>query len=421
MAETLIHVERLLVMTLLLQLIGLGFAVVVDPYIQKKQKRSMLIIIVLVISLIFQNLLGYWLDDRGNSPLMRTVVGIYGYTVRPAILGVFFYIVGTEVKGRLLWGMIALNGLIHMTALFSGICFRITPYNHFVRGPLGYSCHMVSALLLLNLVYVTFKEYSRHKVIETWIPVSNAGLIVVAVLMDTFTGHQEYPISFLTVAVVTSCVFYYIWLHLQFVRRHEQDLMAAQRIQIMMSQIKPHFLYNTLSTIQALCRIEPEKAFDTTGKLGAYLRQNIDAIGEADLIPLSRELEHTRIYAEIEMIRFPNIKVEYHIMDWNVRVPPLSIQPIVENAIRHGVRVRKSGLVVVTVEKKDDRHVITVRDNGKGFDTSSLEEAGKEHIGIRNVRERIERMAKGEMTIESRPGEGTCVVITLPVFGQEET
>ena len=420
MAETLIHVERLLVMTLLLQLIGLGFAVVVDPYIQKKQKRSMLIIIVLVISLIFQNLLGYWLDDRGNSPLMRTVVGIYGYTVRPAILGVFFYIVGTEVKGWLLWGMIALNGLIHMTALFSGICFRITPYNHFVRGPLGYSCHVVSALLLLNLVYVTFKEYSRHKVIETWIPVSNAGLIVVAVLMDTFTGHQEYPISFLTVAVVTSCVFYYIWLHLQFVRRHEQDLMAAQRIQIMMSQIKPHFLYNTLSTIQALCRIEPEKAFDTTGKLGAYLRQNIDAIGEADLIPLSRELEHTRIYAEIEMIRFPNIKVEYHIMDWNVRVPPLSIQPIVENAIRHGVRVRKSGLVVVTVEKKDDRHVITVRDNGKGFDTSSLEEAGKEHIGIRNVRERIERMAKGEMTIESRPGEGTCVVITLPVFGQEE-
>ena len=420
MAETLIHVERLLVMTLLLQLIGLGFAVVVDPYIQKKQKRSMLIIIVLVISLIFQNLLGYWLDDRGNSPLMRTVVGIYGYTVRPAILGVFFYIVGTEVKGWLLWGMIALNGLIHMTALFSGICFRITPYNHFVRGPLGYSCHVVSALLLLNLVYVTFKEYSRHKVIETWIPVSNAGLIVVAVLMDTFTGHQEYPISFLTVAVVTSCVFYYIWLHLQFVRRHEQDLMAAQRIQIMMSQIKPHFLYNTLSTIQALCRIEPEKAFDTTGKLGAYLRQNIDAIGEANLIPLSRELEHTRIYAEIEMIRFPNIKVEYHIMDWNVRVPPLSIQPIVENAIRHGVRVRKSGLVVVTVEKKDDRHVITVRDNGKGFDTSSLEEAGKEHIGIRNVRERIERMAKGEMTIESRPGEGTCVVITLPVFGQEE-
>ncbi|MBR1747789.1 MAG: histidine kinase, partial [Clostridia bacterium] len=215
-------------------------------------------------------------------------------------------------------------------------------------------------------------------------------------------------------AIVSSTVFFYIWLHLQFVRKHEKALQAEQRIQIMMSQIQPHFLYNTLSTIQALCRIDPEKAFVITEKFGAYLRSNIDFLSSPNLIPLRKELEHTRIYAEIEMTRFPNISVTYDVEEEDFPIPALTIQPLVENAIRHGVRVCQKGKVSVRVYREGDFRMIVISDNGKGFDINQVQDSGKAHIGIQNVRERIEKMCGGRMEIESVIGEGTTIRLILP-------
>ena len=87
------------------------------------------------------------------------------------------------------------------------------------------------------------------------------------------------------------------------------------RTQLLVSQIQPHFIFNTLSTIQALCRIDPEKAFDTIEKFGTYLRMNLESMGQPTLIPFQKELEHTRIYAEIEMLRYPEIHIVYDIRD----------------------------------------------------------------------------------------------------------
>jgi sensor histidine kinase YesM len=218
-------------------------------------------------------------------------------------------------------------------------------------------------------------------------------------------------------AIVSCNLFYYIWLHLNFVREHEDDLMAHQRVQIMVSQIQPHFLYNTLSTIQALCHSDPEKAADTVEKFGTYLRQNIDSLNQTELIPFNKELEHTRVYVDIEQIRFPSISVRYDIddvKDVDFDLPALTIQPMVENAIRHGVRSRKHGEIVVAAHKVDDNYVITIRDNGKGFDTSLLMNQDNSHIGIQNVKERIEDQCKGTFIIESTPGEGTLVTFRIP-------
>ena len=405
---------------LLLQLIGVTFAVQIDPYIRKEQRRIMLLIVALLLSLIVQDCLGSWLDVDGTKPFARTIVGIYGYSVRPLVIVLFFYIVGKRRKLWPAWLLIGLNTLIHLTAVFSPICFCIDADNHFCRGPLGYSCHIVSGILLAYLVLITVREYSRARKSETWIALFNAALIIASVVLDSLVDYREYCISFLTIAMVSSCVFYYIWLHLQFVREHEQALMAEQRIQIMMSQIQPHFLYNTLSTIQALCRLDPEKAFTTTEKFGTYLRQNIDSLGQPHLIPLEKELEHTRIYAEIENIRFPYIHVEYDIQDRDFSVPALTIQPLVENAIRHGVRVRENGQVTVTTRKTAEAHEIVIRDNGRGFDVENTVSTGETHIGIRNVRERLERMCGGTLAVQSRIGEGTVVTICIPA-GKDRT
>lgn len=192
------------------------------------------------------------------------------------------------------------------------------------------------------------------------------------------------------------------------------------RVQLLVSQIQPHFIFNTLSTIQALCRIDPEKAFDTTEKFGSYLRMNLESLGQPTLIPFQKELEHTRIYAEIEMLRYPEIHIVYDIRDDDFELPALSVQPIVENAIRHGVRGKYGGEVLISSREEDGNHVVTIRDNGRGFDPDAVTETGENHIGIRNVRERIETMCQGSMHIDSERWKGTTVTILIPGGGSEE-
>ena len=409
----------LILSPLALTLIGLCFAVYGDPYISKRHRRVMFGIIALLALLIAQNIAGYSLNLDGMHPYSRTAVSIIGYTIRPLIVLLFFYIVSDKKPHRLFWLAVGLNFAVYLSSCFCRVSFWIDGMNVFHRGPLGFTCHVVSGLLLCELLYLTIHEYLVDRKRELWIPLFNAGIIILSVVIDTFVIYRDLPISYLTIAAVGSSVFYYIWLHMQFVRRHEIAMMAEQRIQIMMTQIQPHFLYNTLSTIQVLCSVDPEQAAAVTGKFSAYLRQNLNTLEFAGLTPFSRELEHTRTYADIEMIRFPNIRVEYEVEDDDFSVPPLTVQPLVENAIRHGVRIREEGIVRVTARRTEDGHKIVIRDNGVGFDGNAPEQKDGAHVGLKNVRERIEKMCGGRMRVESRIGVGTTVTILIPDKGKE--
>lgn len=403
---------------LILQLVFLTMAVIVDSYLRREQKKIFLIIYFVAFCLIAQNYADFRLDSIGTMPMARTIVGIVGYCIRPLILLLFLYIVDDKKAHWWVWILIVINTLVHLTALFSGVCFYISPDNHFHRGPLGFTCHVISGILIAYLVYLTVRMYRKVYRPVLWIPILNAVLIIAAVIVDSTVSTREYPASFLTIALVMGSGSYYLWLHLQFVHEHVQDLRTEQSIQLMMSQIQPHFIYNTLTTIQNLCLTDPDKAFDTIAMFGTYLRQNLESLDQPKLINFQKELEHTKVYAQIEMIRFPYIKVKYDIRDTDFELPALTVQPLVENAIRHGVRIRteEGGIVTVITYREPRCHVIEIRDNGKGFDVSALEKAdGKRHIGLRNVRDRLEQMCQGTMDIDSKPGEGTVIVIRLPV------
>ena len=405
----------LVIMSMLILLVGLAGVLYKDPYIQKDNKRIIYIIIVLVISLIAQNYIESLLMTGTPRRTMRTVVSIYGYSVRPVLITLFSYIIQKKGNKRLQWILSGINGAVYLSALFCGAAFYISESNHFQRGPLGYTCHIITGLLLLNLLLLTAFEFGTVRSNGSWVPVFNTMLIILAVALDmTVLSDYVIPVTALTLAVVCSCILYYMWLHLQFVREHEEDLMAQQRIQIMMSQIQPHFLYNTISTIRVLCASDPDKAAKVAENFGVYLRQNLASIGVTETIPFGKELEHTRVYAEIEKVRFDTVQVEYDIQDMNFKVPPLTLQPIVENAIRHGIRIREEGIVRVSTRRTQDGHEITVWDNGDGFDAKKVEEADSTHVGIRNVRERIEKMCHGTFVIDSSPGSETKVTIRIP-------
>ncbi|MBR5341732.1 MAG: histidine kinase [Erysipelotrichaceae bacterium] len=407
--ETFIWIKAAL--PLILQLISLGVAIRIDPFIQK-EKRHLLFITVLLISTLLIQGIG---DYNATTRFQRYFYSILGYSIRPVIIVLFILITAdqTENMKKLLWSSCIINALIYVSSFFYPIAIYISEKNKFFRGPLAYTCFYVSFILIIYHTQQALKRFFSEKKKISLIPISATLLIIAATVADLNTENAY--ISYLTIAIISASLLYYIWLHMQFVSEHEKELLAEQRIRIMISQIQPHFLFNTLSTIQALCKIDPEKAFDTCEKFGVYLRQNIDSLNQSELIPFNKELEHTKVYAEIEMLRFPSIRMEYDIKDSEFDLPALSIQPIVENSIRHGVRIREEGIVKVSTYEENNNHVIIIEDNGTGFDPDKDFKDEGTHIGLKNVKERLEKMCNGTLDIESTIDVGTRITITIPV------
>ena len=204
----------------------------------------------------------------------------------------------------------------------------------------------------------------------------------------------------------------------------EQRLIRAQlqenRIAIMISQIQPHFIYNTLGTIQHLCKEDPEQAAKLVQNFSIYLRGNFSELDNTVPIRFAKELEHVHCYTEIELIRFPDMTVRYDIQTEGFLLPALTVQPLVENAIKHGLMgLEEGGTVTISAYEEQNDYCICVSDDGIGFDVSGLTDS-KKHIGIRNVRERLQAMCGGSLTIDSQPGAGTRALIRIPKEGKDK-
>ena len=189
--------------------------------------------------------------------------------------------------------------------------------------------------------------------------------------------------------------------------------LAQSRISTLMSQIHPHFIYNTLGSIEQLCELDPPKAAKLVNDFSKYLRGNFGEIDNPKLIRVSKELEHTEYYIGIEKVRFPDIEFITEMNCCDFSLPALTIQPIVENAVKHGILKReKGGTVKVRIYETDSSYFIAVKDNGVGFDVSVLEH--KNHIGLRNIKSRLEAMCGGILHIESIIGVGTKITVEIP-------
>ncbi len=195
--------------------------------------------------------------------------------------------------------------------------------------------------------------------------------------------------------------------------------LAESRISTMMSQIRPHFIYNTLGSIEQLCELDPPKAGELVHNFAKYLRGNFGELDNPRPIFMSQEMEHVRHYINIEHVRFPDMTFSFEMNSEDFCLPALTVQPLVENAIKHGLmKLEKGGSIRVISYETDTNYCICVEDDGVGFDTSKqLDE--KQHIGIRNIRDRLQVMVGGTLEIESTQGVGTKVLITIPKEGKK--
>lgn len=193
--------------------------------------------------------------------------------------------------------------------------------------------------------------------------------------------------------------------------------LKESRVAIMLSQIQPHFIYNTLGTIERMCLKDPEKAFNLVRNFSLYLRGNFSELDSIKPIRFTEELKHVEHYVNIEKVRFPDMTIEYDIEATDFVIPALSVQPLVENAIKHGLmRLESGGTVLIHSYETATHYCVEVKDDGVGFDPA-LPIDEKKHVGLRNIKGRLKAIVDGELIMDSKPNEGTKAIIMIPKEG----
>jgi len=199
-------------------------------------------------------------------------------------------------------------------------------------------------------------------------------------------------------------------------KEREAELVST-KTKVILSQVKPHFIYNALTSIAYLCTKNPKKAKELTLNFSNYLRSNLDSIADdaVDIIDFDSELKHVENYLNIELVRFEDtLKVEYDIETNDFSLPSLTVQPLVENAVKHGVcKKEDGGKVIIQTRKIEGYYQVKVIDDGVGFNVDDIDKDGKVHIGLNSIRQRLQ-MCNGTLTIDSEIGKGTVSTILIP-------
>ena len=322
-------------------------------------------------------------------------------------------------SSRLLHSVLALwtvYFVLVIIAPFTSAFSYVMPDNQYFRGQ-WYPLLLlpVTVIALLNLIgAIDRRKRLSHRVFVSLLIALLP--MTVALLMQMFA--DVYPI--IDFSFVLSALSMYSLIISDQIERdlsHQREI-AQERLSVMVLQMRPHFIYNTLMTIHSLCRLDPQKARQVTMDFADYLRKNFNAIASDRAIPFSTELEHTRAYLAVEQSQYDDMLV----VDWDTpfirfRLPPLTLQPIVENAVKHGMDPDGEPLSIsIRTRHTDAGTEIIVEDNGTGFDPS---DESKPHTTLMNIRQRLEMMCGGSLTIMPRDGGGTVVTVTIP-DGTEE-
>lgn len=372
---------------------------------------------------------------RGNT----TAAGYYLVRISNAGVYIFNYMLIVVSTGYLcasvkkkseqwagLWMASAVAGAgIALTVItqFYPLLYRFDETNHCMRCDWFFLAHAIALLgVVLELVMLTKyrTSFEKNKLIVLYIYLL---MPMIALIWQLFF----YGISLLQIMNTISlmCLF------MVDAFRQTQKLVAKERelndmkIQVVLSQIKPHFMYNVLNTITYLCDKDASVAKKALYDFSMYLRGNLDSLTSRALVPLDRELDLVERYLSLQKLRMGDeLNIIYDIEDNGYMLPPMTLEPFVENAVTHGLaKADEGGTLAIRTRLGEQNHEITIRDDGVGFDPASYHIGGEgEHqsIGIENVRKRLWSMCKGTVTISSEKGKGTAILICIPRNSLEE-
>ena len=322
-----------------------------------------------------------------------------------------------------LWGtsiycISAVGIVIVIVSQFTDFLYYFDVANYYHRTENFYISQLIALVGMVLAAYMMFyhrKRYSTEMFVSL---LAYMALPLIATILQLFI----YGVSLLNIAIATSMLMIYAsW---QIDRTRENERMARKLLEqerrlnkqqqdIMMSQIQPHFIFNSLTAIAQLCEKQPKVARDATISFAEFLRANIDVLKNPEPIPFSRELENIENYLILEKIRFGDqLEIRYDVQSDCFQVPILGIQPLVENAIKHGIK--QSGIVEIRTRELEDAYEVIIQDNGIGYDGTFVPKDGRNHIGVENVRSRLKDLVQATLTYEIPPEGGTIARVHIP-------
>ena len=323
---------------------------------------------------------------------------------------------GEKLKSSLLFKAVIVLQVIYIffsvSAQFTDAVYCVTQDNQFVRGPL-WALWLVPLVLMmiLNIVGVIRK---RKKLLRKYYIALLQYLLpmTAAIILHMFISVELYIIFGITLLalimfglILSDNMDQFMW---------QQREIANQRANVMVLQMRPHFIYNTMMTIYCLSKQDADKSRQVILDFTTYLQNNFSAIASENTIPFTDELKHTQAYLAVEKAQHEdNLFTEFDTPHTMFRVPPLTLQPLVENAVKHGMKLEGDPLhIYVKTRKTNSGSEIVVENDGPDFNPADDNEP---HIALKNIRERLEMMCKGKMVILPREGGGTVVKVTIPV------
>lgn len=352
------------------------------------------------------------------APLSRIAVfgeSLFSSILMPMLTVYLLRCTGEDWRRNTLLNAVGMLWLVYCGLLivtqFTTVIYTITPDNIYRRGtwyPLLLTGPVLMMLLNLLALWRKRAKLTRQQALAfalyLLIPM---GCMIVQML--------SYGLLMIVIGscVAAFCMFLFMLRDQQDRYAAQQEENARQKTSILVLQMRPHFIYNTLMTIYSLCNLDPQKARQVTMDFTDYLRKNFKAVASGNIIPFSAELEHTRAYLAVEQAQHEEMLiVEYDTQFTQFRLPPLTLQPLAENAVKHGMNPYTGPLhVKIRTYHMDSGSVIVVEDNGPGFDVAEISDS---HTTLMNIRQRLELMCRGKMEIMPRDGGGTVVTIKIP-------
>ena len=401
-----------------------GLLVVMYAYrdIHLPATRNFLLIILVLFLMSVSNSLERWAVLSPDRRTMRIAMSVLHYCLQPYVIWLELVIIMPQAdrKRRLKMFLLSIpllwNTIVYLIAPWVGkLVFYYDEDYTFSRGPLGYSIYVVTffyLLLLLEWSFRSLRQNDRRKAIILLFLIFSGVLTGILEGMNLITGYIDEAFAF-------GVFLYYMYL----VTYHELEMqnslakkeleLSENRTKLLQEQIRPHFIFNSLHVIKSLIRTDQEKAIKGVEDFSDYLQANLEVMTSNKLIPFEDELDHVEAFVSLALAdESKGITVKYDIQEWYFRVPPLSIEPLVENALQHGVT--HGGTVILSTRQDKDAYLITVSDDGRGIDQARTEKAKKrDGISLENVRSRLAMLCSGELEMESS-SQGTVVSVRIP-------
>ena len=319
------------------------------------------------------------------------------------------------------WGVCALYLVLYVVNLFVPIFYYIDASNVYMRTSL-YGLTMVPAFLNIILTVIILIKH-RDTLTKSQLIVFSIYLMMPLISLPVQMFIHGLNFSNITTMLIVIIIFLFVQIEQTKLLLKEEKEVAKTKLALtqsnnalVLSQIQPHFLYNALTSIYRLCDVKPEAAKEAISNFSKYLRGNLDSIKQTKMISFADELQHLEAYLSLEKIRYDDyLDIKYDIKATEFFIPPLTVQPLVENAVNHGISdMPHGGCVTISTEEMPDRYEIRVSDNGVGFDPDTIPVDGRSHVGISNVRSRLNIMCNGTLDIKSAPGQGAVAIIQIP-------